>query len=139
MSRLYLSKQSYSTGTFDDDKDSAEAQNAQASHKASATIQSLGTGSLGWDAATTLASLLLWISQLYAIRGSVRSAAFFLQKALEFSEDLNAPRLKAKVIASQVDLSISLKDYDAVRSNMDSLRTIAVEVTTSAHVVKKLY
>ena len=99
------------------------------SHK---TAICFSSGNLGWDIAVTLANLLLWIAQLYNIQGSARSSSFFLQQAANLAEDMNAPRLMAKILARQVALEILLNTDDTAQKNLARLIKMSIEVRSPA-------
>lgn len=82
---------------------------------------------IGWDVSSMILDALMWISRLYAVRGSPRPAIYFLAQAVDLATHLGAPRLRAKVISQQIDLHLSLKDGTAMHECLAPLTKLASE------------
>lgn len=103
------------------------------SRKASNSGLVIEASHIGCEIAMVLFKVLPWIAQLYIIQGSPKQADFFMRSALELAEDLNAPRMKARILACQVQLQIALGKDAAWQQKLAALQSVASEVRTARH------
>lgn len=68
------------------------------------------------------------IAYLYQNRGSVKLACYFYQQGADLSDSIGSPRLRAKILARQIDLFGSSNRTQEFEEALVQLRAIASTV-----------
>lgn len=77
----------------------------------------------------SLLRILLRVASLYHNRGSVKLACYFYQQAADLSDSIGSPRLRAKILARQIDLYGSSNRAQEFEEALVQLRSIASTVS----------
>jgi separase len=68
------------------------------------------------------------LSQLYALRGTARSATFFADQAIQLADDLGAQHVKAQALALRAELSIYQGESQKALDDLNQAVTVASQV-----------
>jgi separase len=100
-------------------------------------VNNHSAGTLGWDVTSHLVSMMLWLSHLYNVRGSLKPATYFLHQAADLAQTMNAPRLHAKVIARQIDLDVAAGRHEEANHKLVQLVQMSRAVRVPIFGVKR--